>query len=196
MPPAIFHHLPLELWKIRTVFLPACLAEYSASSDRLAALACFSLFSFVTLYKGLTGAASCGCFGSVHVNPWITLLAIDIPAVIMLLILRPSLPVLRRQESIKPLIREFLAPLPSLPRFAATASIGLLTLAVTTPILALNKPAVVTSAYEVLEPESWVGKQLPILEHIDIADTLKTGNWLILLYHYDCPDCAEAIPII
>ena len=48
----------------------------------LAGLACFSLFSLVTFYKGLTGAASCGCFGSVHVNPWITLLVIDLPAVI------------------------------------------------------------------------------------------------------------------
>ncbi|MHC4477380.1 MAG: hypothetical protein ACYTEL_17165 [Planctomycetota bacterium] len=37
----------------------------------LAALLCFSLFSFITLSNGLTGAASCGCFGSVHLNPWI-----------------------------------------------------------------------------------------------------------------------------
>jgi len=65
---------------------------------------------------------------------------------------------------------------------------------VTTPILALNEPANTTSAYEVLEPETWVGKELPILEYIDIADSLRTGNWLILLYHYDCPDCTEAIP--
>jgi hypothetical protein len=38
---------------------------------------CFSLFSAMTFYKGITGVASCGCFGSVHVNPWITFLAID-----------------------------------------------------------------------------------------------------------------------
>ncbi|MHC4647895.1 MAG: hypothetical protein ACYTBJ_20725, partial [Planctomycetota bacterium] len=54
--------------------------------------------------------------------------------------------------------------------------------------------AKVTSSYEVLEPESWPGKELPILEHIDIAESLRTGNWLVLLYHYDCPDCAIAIP--
>jgi hypothetical protein len=101
---------------------------------------------------------------------------------------------LRKQESIKALVREFLAPLPCLPRLAAVAGIGLIILAVTTPMLALNKPAVVTSSYEVLEPETWIGKQLPILEHIDIAEQLKTGNWLILLYHHDCHDCTEAIP--
>jgi len=232
--------LALAIWLLSGLFRKAAW---------LAVLLCFSLFSFVTLYKGLTGAASCGCFGSVHVNPWITLLAIDLPAVILLLIFRPrfasplvlascphdslpspqgslpcpqdslpspqgSLPCpqdslpprqdswpfalrflsfLRKQESIKALIREFLAPIPSLPRLAATAGVGLLILAVTTPILALNEPAAVTSSYEVLEPETWAGKELPILECIDIAERLKTGNWLILLYHHDCPDCSEAI---
>jgi len=35
----------------------------------LATLLCFGLFCCVTLYKALTGATSCGCFGTVHVNP-------------------------------------------------------------------------------------------------------------------------------
>jgi hypothetical protein len=155
----------------------------------------------ITFYKGITGAASCGCFGSVHVNPWITLFAIDLPAVIALAVSRPGLslpPVLsflRKQESIRILIRTFLTPLPSAPLFAITACLGLGILGVTIPILALNEPANVTSSYEVLEPETWVGKELPILEHIDIAETLKKGTWLVLLYHYDCPDCGWAIPM-
>jgi hypothetical protein len=57
----------------------------------LAAISCFSLFSAVTFYKAITGYASCGCFGSVHVNPWITLFAIDLPAVIALAVFRPEL---------------------------------------------------------------------------------------------------------
>jgi thiol-disulfide isomerase/thioredoxin len=167
----------------------------------LAGLLCFGLFCCVTLYKGLTGAASCGCFGTVHVNPWITLLAIDLPAVIALSLFRPVrlltpfLSFLRRQESIYGAVGRLLKPLPSAPRFAATAALGLAILGLTTPILALNKPATATSTYEVLEPENWVGKELPILEHIDIAESLKKGTWLVLLYHYDCPDCAWAIPM-
>ena len=35
----------------------------------LASLLCFSSFSVITFYKAVTGSASCGCFGSVHVNP-------------------------------------------------------------------------------------------------------------------------------
>jgi hypothetical protein len=57
----------------------------------------------------------------------------------------------------------------------------------------LTGPAKSTSAYEVLEPETWVGKELPILDYIDIGEKLKKGNWLVLFYHYDCPDCIEAI---
>jgi len=47
----------------------------------------------------------------------------------------------------------------------------------------------------VLEPETWVGKELPILEHINIGEQLKKGTWVVLLYHYDCPDCVKAIPM-
>jgi len=58
----------------------------------------------------------------------------------------------------------------------------------------VHEPAKITSRYEVLEPSEWIGKELPILEQIDIAETLRTGTWLVLLYHYDCPDCGTAIP--
>ena len=166
----------------------------------LVALACFSFFSAVTLYKGLTGADSCGCFGSVHVNPWVTLLVIDLPAVLALSVFRPpALPAcvlssLHRLESIRRLAREFLTPFPSPVRFVTTACLTLVLLGITAPILAFNKPAAVTARYEVLEPETWVGKELPILEQIDIADALREGAWLLLFYHYDCPDCRQAIP--
>jgi len=166
----------------------------------LAAISCFGVFSLVTLYKGITGAESCGCFGKVHVNPWITLFAIDLPAVIALALFRSGLSFrlrlsfLQNWESVKCLIADLLTPAPSLGRFTITTCLLLITLGVTAPILAFNEPPKVTSRYEVLEPETWVGKKLPILEYIDIAESLKKGTWLILLYHYDCPDCAEAIP--
>jgi thiol-disulfide isomerase/thioredoxin len=166
----------------------------------LAALTCFSLFCCVTLYKGLSGAASCGCFGRVHVNPWITLIAINLPAVIGLSFFRPVLSFgsllsfLGRQESICSITRDFLKPWASSFRFLITVGFSLLVLSTTTPILALNKPVLATSTYEVLEPETWVGKGLPILEYIDIAEQLQTGTWLLLLYRHDCPDCQKAIP--
>jgi thiol-disulfide isomerase/thioredoxin len=175
----------------------------------LAALLCFGLFCGVTLYKGLTGAASCGCFGRVHVDPWVTLLAVDLPAVVALGLFRPrlvfaSLPsgVQGRlpggttgRESLRRMLTALAQPLPSRARLAATAVPGLALLGLTTPMLAFREPAPVTSTYEVLEPQTWVGKELPILKHIDIAEKLGKGRWLVLLYHHDCPDCAMAIPL-
>src|SRR5437868_2538802 len=40
---------------------------------RAASLAMFAGFTCYTLYLVVTGATSCGCFGRVHVNPWLTL---------------------------------------------------------------------------------------------------------------------------
>ena len=157
----------------------------------LVTLGCFVLFFGVTLYKGITGAASCGCFGNVHVNPWITLFAIDLPAVVLLAIFRPKL---ERHRILN--IPHWLEPLPNIATLGLVFVLGFSAVAVSSPILILNEPAMATTQYEVLEPKTWIGKELPILEHIDIAEQLKTGNWLVVLYHHNCPGCAEAIPKI
>jgi hypothetical protein len=174
--------LALSIWLLSGLFRRAAW---------LVVLGCFTLFCCVTLYKGLTGAASCGCFGKVHVNPWVTLFAIDLPAVVSLLLFRPTL---EKQDILK--LTQWLGPRPTFMQFCIVVLIGLSAVAVSSPVLLLNEPKLVTSQYEVLEPETWVGKELPILEHIDIGEQLKTGNWLIMLYHHDCPSCAEAIPKI
>ena len=51
---------------------------------------CYLGFIGVTLAKALLGFESCGCFGQIHINPWITLLAIDIPLFLLLAIFRPK----------------------------------------------------------------------------------------------------------
>ncbi len=141
------------------------------------ALLCFVGFCGVTLYKGLTGAESCGCFGQVHVNPWITLSAIDVPAVLLLLIFRPR-------------------PKPISRVHYGVVILGLTALlaGVTTTVLVTNKPQRVTATREVLEPHTWIGQPLPIMTHIDRAGQLQQGNWLIMLFHYDCTDCIETLP--
>jgi hypothetical protein len=56
----------------------------------LAGTAAYWGFVGVTLYKALGGAESCGCFGQIQVNPWITLFAIDVPFALLLTIFRPK----------------------------------------------------------------------------------------------------------
>jgi len=38
----------------------------------LVTVGCFSVFALVSFYRALSGEVSCGCFGAVTVNPWIT----------------------------------------------------------------------------------------------------------------------------
>jgi hypothetical protein len=169
----------------------------------LAAVACFSLFCCVTLYKALTGAASCGCFGRVHVNPWTTLCAIDLPSVVALALFRPGglrpqllfLCLRSPRRRFLAFIRRFFMPLPSWAKCICTAGLALVMLATTTRILAVSRPPKTTPQYEILEPKTWIGKELPILKHIDIADQLRQGTWLVMFYHHDCPECQRVIPL-
>lgn len=62
------------------------------------------------------------------------------------------------------------------------------------PVQTVPTTQIDNQIYEVLEPEGWVGKKLPIIDYIDIDEELKDGNWLVLFYHQDCPDCRKAVP--
>ena len=165
----------------------------------LLGLIAFGGFIGVTLYKGLTGAESCGCFGMVKVNPWITLSAIDIPIFICLAIFRP------KGEKLFP------PPWPKLVHFFAIAIPTFILLPTIEYILITNKPPLKTDKYEVVDTNEWIrpkpiskepnlpARQItqnlwPMLEYIDIKQQLQTGLWVVLLYHYDCSDCAQAIP--
>ena len=203
----------------------------------LAAIA-FGGFIGVTGYKAVTGAASCGCFGTVQVNPWITLLAIDVPLFVLLLIFRP-----RGYKLFPP-------PWPSARHFFGVAIPTFILLPAVVLILVFNKPPDKTDKYEVVKPQEWMtikpaepkikpeikpakpeikpeikleigqpivnnqsaapqpaepnnkqqaavksdDKEWPLLKSIDIADSLRSGIVVVLLYHYDCPNCREAIP--
>lgn len=143
----------------------------------LGSLLCFVFFCGVTLYKGLIGADSCGCFGQVHIDPWITLFAVDIPAVLLLSIFRPAP---------KPLVfRDYHAPI---------VGVILVAVVLTAQYLYTHEPARVTAEREVLEPLTWIGQPLPITEVIEDAPPLQEGNWLAMLFHYDCTDCQKTIP--
>lgn len=66
------------------------------------ALVLFAGLTLISFYQGLTGQASCGCFGTVHVNPWFTF-ALDASAVALLLVFKPCESVLSTIHPITPL---------------------------------------------------------------------------------------------
>ena len=44
-----------------------------------------------------------------------------------------------------------------------------------------------------LKPDDWVGKRLPLLPHINVNKHVERGDWIVLLYHFECPVCQLAI---
>ncbi len=45
------------------------------------------------------------------------------------------------------------------------------------------------SASAFLQPKQWTGKPFPLLQYIDIKDTIGRGDWHLLLFRHDCPHC-------
>ncbi|MCE5341414.1 MAG: hypothetical protein LLF92_09870 [Planctomycetaceae bacterium] len=144
----------------------------------------FAGFIAVTLQKWMIGAESCGCFGTVHVRPWITLCFMDIPMFLAFAICRP-----KGLKLLPP-------PWPSLRYFLAIAIPTFILLPTIEYVLITNKPPMVSEKYEVIDVSKWESQQTwPLLQYVDIQDKLQTGDWVVLMYHNDCPDCRQAMPI-
>ncbi len=153
------------------------------------ALGSFVFFSFVTLGKALGGAASCGCFGVVEVNPWYTL-TLDAALAALLAVFHP--PLRRRRGASRPLLRLALA-------LGALVVLGtVLGLA-----MASYEPTRLTEGGEVtadegilvLEPHRWVGNRWPLLGYIDVGQRLASGRWTVVLFSHGCSGCDEVMPI-
>jgi len=155
-----------------------------------AMLGLFGLFTCISLYKAISGHATCGCFGRVQVNPWYTA-TLDVSIVLSLLRWRPkgqeplfSINVRHLPARMTGVLAAWL--LVALPVAFAMGSYADTTLSDAGEIIGDGKIVV-------LEPEKWIGKRFPLFDYIDIGEKLKGGKWLVLLYHHDCPKCQETL---
>jgi hypothetical protein len=173
-----------------------------------AAVGCFSVFAAVAGLEGVLGRASCGCFGMAAINPWYTF-AFDCVAVAALARWRPTAADrLPRQVERR--------------RLVWVGACGVLAAGVMIAAAARSQPAaseeglVSASGLVILEPEKWVGREFPLMRYIEAdrtarteprppeyrerektatqASPLQSGNWTVVLYHWDCPHCREALP--
>jgi len=106
----------------------------------------FVVFMAVTVQKGLAGAESCGCFGPIQVNPWVTFAGIDLTLFLGLVIFRP------KGEKLLP------PPWPSAKHFFAVAIPTFILLPSMVLLLVFNKPPDKTESYVVVRPEQWTAK--------------------------------------
>jgi hypothetical protein len=174
------------------------LAGHLPSLSWAAALICFGAFAGTSLYKGMSGYASCGCFGRLTVNPWYAA-GLDL-AIVWFLLYWPPSPLhspadpdtafrwiewpSRPFRSIGGVVAVWLFM--GIPAAFTMGSYTNTTLSDTGEIVG-------TGDIVVLEPTTWLGKRFPLLDYIDISADLKEGRWLVLLYHHDCPKCQQAI---
>lgn len=152
---------------------------------RVIALGCFGVFAAVALAEGLSGHASCGCFGKLQVSPWISF-AIDVAAVVTLFIFRPRDHRVERHR-----LRTGMTVLVML----AVGVPGAVWVARQSPVRLQEAGGLeVAGNFVILEPEGWVGTPFPLFDHIDVGPQLRDGRWILVFYHYDCPSCALVVP--
>ncbi len=153
---------------------------------RLATM-CFVLFACVSAYKAIGGEASCGCFGRLQVNPWITM-TFDLAMLAALLALPPA-------ESNAP---GHMVRIPLRVFATVVVAIGLPALVAMTyfwPPTAspANGVTIAGDNWVIAEPQRWPGKRFPLLDQIDVGERLAAGRWLLVFYHPGCPQCEELI---
>ena len=159
-------------------------------------IAVFTTFAGYSFYLAMDGAASCGCFGSLHVNPWWAF-GLDLVVVSGLLVsalfehqaeryeFRSGNARLRtlfnsRHQAIAVIVSIGVISAAALFRYAGQRTV------LASGVLASGENLVV------LEPEEWIGQKLPIADSIDLD--LSGGEWVVLLYRHDCPLCQAEVP--
>lgn len=175
----------LGLWMISGVF------ERAAWKACVTSLAVFAAFS---LAKALNGEESCGCFGRVQVSPVATLI-LDLGLLVAVARCQPTSQV-REGESSE-------TPARGLSHFSLQRVLpAILALVIAIPSALVLSPGtrvvdVTGIAAEgelvVLRPQEWLGQVFPLVPYIDTGDVFSEGNWELLLYHNNCPDCQKAL---
>jgi hypothetical protein len=175
------------------ILLGLCLlAGVFAKSVWRITLGCFLVFACVSAYRAFAGEASCGCFGSVEVNPWLTL-CIDVVAVLALLRWRPAEsgsvgPAQPKRAIPGTAVVAFLWLLAGIPAAWGAISFEAARLEASSDILGDHKTVV-------LKADDWEGNAFPVLPYVTIDADLEQGKWLVLLYDLDCSACRDAFSI-
>lgn len=145
----------------------------------------FLAFAFFSLYRGLMGAESCGCFGDFKMSPWWTLL-LDGVVLAALTATLPSNNTYNRQSS-KLLMAAALYAIA-----AMASSVWMLA----SQADSTNRPGwtEMGDGLTILEPSEWVGKPFPLAELVPSSVNIEEGSWIVLVYHHDCPRCQKVLP--
>ena len=166
------------------------IADFCRPLAWLASLIGFSVFTLVSLIKGIAGEADCGCWGNFTVNPFATMV-FDLVFVALLLVCRErvvwTFPVVDRKKLTAVVVAWLVLAGPALFFMLSLKQQPHATLG-TEFTGADGKKTIL------LEPETWIGKEFPLFSRFvepEGAEVLKQGTWDVLLIHTDCPKCLQ-----
>lgn len=167
------------------------------------ALVMFSIFAIVTLYQAIHGVDSCGCFGQIKINPWISFIldSLIVCGLFLWSFKQPS---------------NYPHALPDAPnKFILWRSL-LLILGIATisalvgwrmqPLAINGNPGIIFTkdGIAVLDIDNWVGKKFPISSYLEPSPTTSlnkqrpgyvTGTAIMIFYSNECEHCQKALPI-
>jgi len=164
----------------------------------LVTISCFSIFAMVSFYKAaVLHESSCGCFGAVQVNPWITT-SLDLAIIGLLIVFRP--------KGILFHWKAFLQELPELKRFRRVGLVAVVWLVLAIPVswtmvtaefveLTSDTPLPKAEKNVVLRPFQWIDAEFPLLPYIDDATRKKLiiDRHRVVLFRFDCEECKQLI---
>jgi hypothetical protein len=152
----------------------------------LTAVALFGAFSVFSLYRVLMGYESCGCFGPIKVHPLLTF-NLDVAAIAGLAALRGHF-----ASSVGG----------SGSRLGRWAISCLVLAALTGAFMQKARSTLAQGEIEdgrdgsvvILEPETWIGQQFTLRRHFSPQVDATNDDWIVVLFHHDCPKCQEVLP--
>ncbi len=172
----------------------------------------FAVFLVYSLWKGFTGADSCGCFAQITINPWL-MAGIDAAVVAICFWLRSGNGRASNGRSAAGgmLMPRIAGPLLAMALLAFGVSAATLRAgAVTAPAVAaadgtMNVAAAAAAGVPgitlhgtlaILEPDRWTGHPFPVAGNLESptgpVPDLTQGTWTILFTNAGCPACAVA----
>ena len=164
---------------------------------RWATIALFTTFAGVSLYKVVSGEASCGCFGTATINPWWTM-GLDMAIAGMAFFLGRGHHVDHSRVDLAELDKRRLAWAVIVWLFIIIPTSLVMFSVRTNDLSELGTVFTGVDGKEtiLLEPEKWKKGEFPLLPYIEppqVREQLKSGKWTVVLYRYDCPKCKEVM---
>jgi Methylamine utilisation protein MauE len=154
---------------------------------RKASILLFVAFGAVSAYRGIRGDASCGCFGSVRVNPWLTA-ALDITLCLLLAYARPAL-----REEVVERHRGSILALIGLAFCLGILPIAHLIFRGTATAVSPSGEIADDARFVILDPGQWRGKRFPLVRFLDSGTQFEHGRWRLVFVRRGCSKCRDVL---